>query len=372
MLFMAYGNFNISFSEFWQPCIDNSTGHADHKPAVCNPTTVPMNDFKPFGCNNYDLYIAVEKSNIRDNHEISCHFNDGNSDADLIVFEEKSVLDSSCIKNNNECFKIPDLDSSAFTISALNKHPKPEDDISPLKDDKDSNLQCNLHSAIKDISIDMGVPLVDKIFTKNLSCDKNDNLGEDVQKETLSGETTKTEDTKIVDIKPVLSESAKGTYIEDELMEPLGSKCHRTGNAADDCQYSESNKNEPSEVQCRGTVNITENNGGHQTGSELQDMQNSEDKTSANVLMGDQDGFADGNTSFSSVGPMSGLITYSGLVPHPGNISIRSDSSTTSTRSFAFPVLQSEWNSSPVRMSKAERRYRKQRGWRQGLLCCRF
>ncbi|VFQ95296.1 unnamed protein product [Cuscuta campestris] len=351
------------------PCIENSTGHADHKSAVCNPTTVPMHDFKPFECNSYDLHIAEEKANIRDNHGISCHFNDG---PDLIVFEEKSVLDSSCIKDNNECFKIPDLDSSAFTISALIKHPKPEDDISPLKGDKDSSLQCNLHSAIKDIGIDMGVPLVDKIFTENLSCDKNDNLGEDVQKETLSGETTKTEDTKIVDIKPVVSESAKGTYIEDELMEPLGSKCHRTLKAADDCQYSEPNKNEPSEVQCRGTVNMAENNVGPQTGPELQDMQSSEDKTSANLLMGDQDGFADGNTSFSSVGPMSGLITYSGLVPHPGNISIRSDSSTTSTRSFAFPVLQSEWNSSPVRMSKAERRYRKQRGWRQGLLCCRF
>lgn len=79
-----------------------------------------------------------------------------------------------------------------------------------------------------------------------------------------------------------------------------------------------------------------------------------------------------GESSFSMAGPLSGLITYSGPIPYSGSLSHRSDSSTTSTRSFAFPVLQSEWNSSPVRMAKADRRhYRKHRGWRLGL-CCRF
>ncbi|KAF8378540.1 hypothetical protein HHK36_029883 [Tetracentron sinense] len=72
-------------------------------------------------------------------------------------------------------------------------------------------------------------------------------------------------------------------------------------------------------------------------------------------------------SSFSAVGPLSGPIPYS------GSISLRSDSSTTSTRSFAFPILPSEWNASPVKMSKADRRhFRKHGGWRQGLLCCRF
>ncbi|KAI4357964.1 hypothetical protein L6164_001876 [Bauhinia variegata] len=80
-----------------------------------------------------------------------------------------------------------------------------------------------------------------------------------------------------------------------------------------------------------------------------------------------------GESSFSAVGPVSARISYSGPVPYSGSISLRSDSSTTSTRSFAFPVVQSEWNSSPVRMAKADRRhYRKHRGWRHGLLCCRF
>ncbi|KAF5939195.1 hypothetical protein HYC85_023454 [Camellia sinensis] len=81
-----------------------------------------------------------------------------------------------------------------------------------------------------------------------------------------------------------------------------------------------------------------------------------------------------GERSFSMAGPVLGLITYSGPIAFSGSVSLRSDSSATSTRSFAFPVLQSEWNSSPVRMAKAERRhYRRHRGRRHGLLfCCRF
>lgn len=46
----------------------------------------------------------------------------------------------------------------------------------------------------------------------------------------------------------------------------------------------------------------------------------------------------EGETSFSASAPLSGLITYSGPIAYSGSISLRSDSSTTSTRSFAFPV----------------------------------
>lgn len=76
-----------------------------------------------------------------------------------------------------------------------------------------------------------------------------------------------------------------------------------------------------------------------------------------------------GETSFSA----ASMITYSGPIAFSGSLSHRSDGSTTSGKSFAFPVLQSEWNSSPVRMAKADRRhFRKHKGWRSGLLCCRF
>lgn len=45
-----------------------------------------------------------------------------------------------------------------------------------------------------------------------------------------------------------------------------------------------------------------------------------------------------GESSFSAAGAVSGRISYSGSIPYSGSISIRSDSSTTSTRSFAFPM----------------------------------
>ncbi|CAM0945498.1 unnamed protein product [Alopecurus aequalis] len=70
---------------------------------------------------------------------------------------------------------------------------------------------------------------------------------------------------------------------------------------------------------------------------------------------------------------MSAPVSNSGHLAYSGSISIRSDSSTTSTRSFAFPVLQRDWISSPVRMAKGERRRARRRyGWRKGFLCCKF
>lgn len=45
-----------------------------------------------------------------------------------------------------------------------------------------------------------------------------------------------------------------------------------------------------------------------------------------------------GESSFSMAGPVSSLITYSGPGAYSGSLSLRSDGSTTSTRSFAFPM----------------------------------
>ncbi|XP_062184616.1 uncharacterized protein LOC133888407 isoform X2 [Phragmites australis] len=78
-------------------------------------------------------------------------------------------------------------------------------------------------------------------------------------------------------------------------------------------------------------------------------------------------------SSFSGPSITSGPLTPSGHIPYSGNISLRSESSTTSTRSFAFPVLQTEWNSSPVKMVKADQRHlRRDRGWSYRILCCKF
>ncbi|KAJ0552499.1 putative protein BREAKING OF ASYMMETRY IN THE STOMATAL LINEAGE [Helianthus annuus] len=98
-----------------------------------------------------------------------------------------------------------------------------------------------------------------------------------------------------------------------------------------------------------------------------------QDSGSDNVAMVNQLHRGEGESSFSVAAPVPEHITYSGPIAFSGSTSLRSDSSTTSTRSFAFPILQNEWNSSPVRMAKADRRrLQKHRGWKHGLLCCRF
>ncbi|XP_078439321.1 uncharacterized protein LOC144709616 [Wolffia australiana] len=67
------------------------------------------------------------------------------------------------------------------------------------------------------------------------------------------------------------------------------------------------------------------------------------------------------------------VTLYSGHLQFSGSVSLRSESSATSARSFAFPILQSEWCGSPINMARIDRRrLRRRRSWRSGLLCCRF
>lgn len=67
------------------------------------------------------------------------------------------------------------------------------------------------------------------------------------------------------------------------------------------------------------------------------------------------------------------FIAFSGLIAYSGSLSLRSDGSATSTRSFAFPLLLSEEDRSPVRMENTDlRHFQKHKDWRSGLLCCRF
>ncbi|KAI7726301.1 hypothetical protein M8C21_014357 [Ambrosia artemisiifolia] len=110
--------------------------------------------------------------------------------------------------------------------------------------------------------------------------------------------------------------------------------------------------------------------GSHELLLKTESPPNHLDMASNNILAAPRGG---GETSFSMAGSVSGHITFLGPITSAGSISHRSDGSNTSVRSFAFPILQNEWNSSPVRMAKADpRQSRKHRGWRQALLCCRF
>ncbi|XP_044966817.1 uncharacterized protein LOC123426961 [Hordeum vulgare subsp. vulgare] len=121
-----------------------------------------------------------------------------------------------------------------------------------------------------------------------------------------------------------------------------------------------------------GTKTREENNAGDQSSTvapqtEPAVQQNGPDGAKLTTRGGIRNPF---ESSFSGAN-----ITLDAVAPsaHIGNISLRSDSSTTSTRSFAFPVLQTEWNSSPVRMAKADRRrFRRDRGWGYRVLCCKF
>ncbi|KAL8157379.1 uncharacterized protein LOC141673661 isoform X2 [Apium graveolens] len=121
---------------------------------------------------------------------------------------------------------------------------------------------------------------------------------------------------------------------------------------------------DPSKLALNARDEIHENAIGRQLKSEKKFIH--DDEISDNrLVINDQIKRDQGESSFS--------VPYSGHVPFSGSISLRSDSSTTSTRSFAFPVLPNEWNSSPVRMAKADRRnLRRRRGCNLGLLCCRF
>ncbi|KAL3529389.1 hypothetical protein ACH5RR_008711 [Cinchona calisaya] len=78
-----------------------------------------------------------------------------------------------------------------------------------------------------------------------------------------------------------------------------------------------------------------------------------------------------GSSSFSAASTPSGRLTFSGLMPYSDTISLRSNS-TTSTRSFAFPILATEWNESPIRMAEVERRSKKCRCWRMCFTCSKF
>ncbi|XP_039064520.1 uncharacterized protein LOC120209643 [Hibiscus syriacus] len=60
----------------------------------------------------------------------------------------------------------------------------------------------------------------------------------------------------------------------------------------------------------------------------------------------------------------------SGQIPCSSSDSLRSSSSTTSSHSFAFPILPSEWSGSPVRMAEPDpKRPRKHQSWRTCFLC---
>ncbi|XP_068642683.1 uncharacterized protein [Aristolochia californica] len=136
-------------------------------------------------------------------------------------------------------------------------------------------------------------------------------------------------------------------------------------------------KPESSAPETSGRVDVLENAGHHLSSERSLSPCGLEDDAVLDSLTGSTRSFfiqhGLGESSFSGAHSLPSSVAHSGHIPYSGSISLRSDSSTASARSFAFPILHSEWNSSPVRMAKADRRHlRKHRGWRVAFFCCRF
>ncbi|XP_048137354.1 uncharacterized protein LOC115740349 isoform X2 [Rhodamnia argentea] len=83
-----------------------------------------------------------------------------------------------------------------------------------------------------------------------------------------------------------------------------------------------------------------------------------------------------GDAYFSAASPIATPPRESDTAPYLRSISLRSksNSSTTSSRSFSFPLLPFEWNGSPLKMAKADRtrsQEQRNRPWWTLFACCK-
>ncbi|KAI6683293.1 hypothetical protein NL676_029206 [Syzygium grande] len=83
-----------------------------------------------------------------------------------------------------------------------------------------------------------------------------------------------------------------------------------------------------------------------------------------------------GDAYFSAASPIATRPTEPDTVPYFRTISLRSksNSSTTSSKSFSFPLLPFEWNGSPIKMAKADRtklQEQQNRPWWTRFVCCK-
>ncbi|XP_023748263.1 uncharacterized protein LOC111896511 [Lactuca sativa] len=241
---------------------------------------------------------------------------------------------------------------------------------------------------VKDICVDNGLSQDEKIEIDKkdheLSCkhntdtdtetvtvngDKHDDTSEDCYKNTDLCSVTKDE----LDTDFLIQKHSNEDMIEGNFDKDISSQNSSQGkDDIKECGNKEEVENvskDENDLKSFVESNIiqTTENCIHEVLSDTQSSLNN-NMASANIMTANQlHRGGGGETSFSLAGPVSGRITYCGSISH------RSDSSNTSVRSFAFPILQTEWNSSPVRMVKVEQRgLRKHRGWRQALMCCKF
>ncbi|KAF8066103.1 hypothetical protein N665_1160s0004 [Sinapis alba] len=243
------------------------------------------------------------------------------------------------------------------------------------------------HNVVKDICVDEGVPMVQEkfLFNKEETVKVNGNVPE-----SESSEDNKFEE--VVDTKDVMKlvVTEDETYCEvscekpppEDVLAYLGSVSNRSLTLGDIISMEDIHK------PGGNNVNTYEPEGN--LGREIIEQRKTGEKKSVSWrylpsdMVEPEDSYDHHHLFFSGNFPNefgarriseaeSGLahITYSGPITISGSLSARSDGSTVSGQSFAFPILQSEWNSSPARMVRAKKR--EEKGWRHySLICCRF
>ncbi|KAF8100871.1 hypothetical protein N665_0214s0032 [Sinapis alba] len=263
------------------------------------------------------------------------------------------------------------------------------------------------YHVVKDICVDEGVPVQEKfLFGEKDSVRCNSNSNQCESEDLVETKSPEDRNNGKVDASELCNDLKTKRDVEESSREGFAdavgsSSCNQeslivTREANDEVATSEDvlplggilsredeqkplNNSHRHEEQCSSQLQENEQRSLETTALETEEPRKAEEMLSSVSTTTSQEpednkllsnGF--GETSFSAVESVSisGHISYSGPVVVSGRLSVRSDASTTSGRSFAFPILQSEWNSSPERMAKAEKRRLK--GWREILLCCRF
>lgn len=153
-------------------------------------------------------------------------------------------------------------------------------------------------------------------------------------------ESILTEEAALINLAPISSNEGKHEDTKESLHNPhpdsASEEPEKTSIVGE--PYSNSmivtSDNDASTPQARVEEDVSKNGDAEQI--EVPDaskIKDAPDQPASNQV---QNGVDESASSIS--GPLPGLISYSGPIAYSGSLSIRSDSSTTSTRSFAFPM----------------------------------
>lgn len=261
---------------------------------------------------------------------------------------------------NNSLSSTENTDDCTVTTSEeCDVEAPPECSTSAITDAASAVPICNLEK-----TADASAEGFDKVEKAGSGVDapssSSSDIGTSEKSNDQNGSTAREAITNKVDETAVASTSSAG------IVEPSGANVenkHETDGITD--IHDSTQRDEGNSVHMMSTVSKSP------THAHDMDEEIAPDSAKAESQIGN--GYPPSESGLFGPSIMSAPVSHSGHLAYSGSISIRSDSSATSTRSFAFPVLQRDWISSPVRMAKGERRRARQRhGWRKGLLCCKF